>query len=1436
MSTDERHLLIMVERLPDEIAQVYSRTKHKKPSQHRNSFKHRKLKDKGGDHGKSDGEVLSPAARENRKPTTVSPSRLPMSLPMYSRSISLPLTHEEKTEACNQSLKVKVKVEPRVKVKIKSKKRGGSHESNKVLRKIKIRRISNDVLPPSTPETDANPDVKALFTKDDEEGSSKEPSEKYEIVSSSGKVTNIHEESGAASEESGAASVFEQTTVTKGNVEAWLRGHVGESSERVKENTNSFSEESVFKETNTSDESSVNQDTESYNSDHEEELVESDGTQRTEIDAADCTSSDTEIDEAEQCQPEVASFVDVNTAASMSDEESSHSDMLRECSTALDDIVSEVCAKKNLPVEEDGDSSDNNCAEDMATEAGLRDSPSPSVDMKDTSAQPSETIEEAIIAEVLDDSDKLCVGEQNQAVLPIDVIDITDDTVVLTSLVGESQPCARTDVPPNSSASDSNSGKTSRAVTVLRDSPSPSVEMKDTSAQPSETIEEAIIAEVLDDSDKLCVGEQNQAMLPIDVIDITDDTVVLTSLVGESQPCARTDVPPNSSASDSNSGKTSRAVTVVDLTSDDVDCYVVSPENCNDETANPEMTTAPEVTVSPKATTPEMTGAAEVTASTGMTGVCMAAAKELDQFANETILESWDVEAESILECAGEYLGHLEKCLTSLDLMQEAMKSMLVTSLQKKGHVLKQIFVLLKKLLRHPEQLNRVQSIESGFCVLLGIETPLKMLPGSQIPGLEEKEPNNATKALIQRLSVAVNDDHARVPVETTSIAQEVPSVEHRLPQRANSANECGMNAVNARYFRGNFVPPPYQRPRMTWRNLVAVANRERQCAAFRAATATMPMALQASQRRLPLRMPSLIQSNRVAAPVISRVNLESRVSLHCDRSSSSQSTCGVPQQQLVSRGTTQQFNSKSTTVSNLQPVVQRQIHHGQPMPRQGSDPNVSTLLKELKQIASPSSSSNTTVSREKAVTVEAKQVQPSRQATVASTSVAASTLLSVTSASLGRQISVLPVATAGCSGKVIALPANVTLLPATTSVSAATSSATTTNTTSVVGGAKAVSEVSPSRSSPHSILQKLQQNLGLTVRPVQQKEKLDKDSTAAYGSPSQKNIPTDVATSSSETAVSRNSVITIPSGLSITSAPTRVSTADKTANKTSEQVAVIELGKVGQRQLPFQTAKPTIASAVSTASGMRVNTAMLQPTSLAATQATLQRTINTSGSAPRTVPPQHQRPVGNSKHVVDWRPTQSLPAHPSPKVSGAATIVSGSRCAAPPALKSTTITTTSHRLLLPRLPAGVVRPASTVPRHSAPQQPPIQAAASVAPVSVQTTTLQNARWPQHQQNVQLGVVVPGLRVVQAPSFQGRAVAIPPPPPLQWCSSTVTVGRPVGVNVWRPHVAVPPFPWGGFAPQDPRLVAGAHPSGRVLPGQAAPAQQQILPQPPPYNR
>ncbi|KAL1428408.1 hypothetical protein MTO96_002787 [Rhipicephalus appendiculatus] len=1309
MSTDERHLLIMVERLPDEIAQVYSRTKHKKSSQHRNSFKHRKLKDKGGDCGESDGEVLSPAARETRKPTTVSPSHLPMSLPMYSRSISLPLTHEEKTEAGNQSLKVKVKVEPRVKVKIKSNKRGGSHESNKVLRKIKIRRISNDALPPNTPETDASPDIKALFTKDNEEDSSKGPSEKYEIVSSSGKVTNFHEESGAASEESGAASASEQTAITKGNVEAWLRDHVGESSEGVKENTNSVSEESVFKETNTSDESSVNQDTESYNTDHED-LAESDGSQRTEIDATNCTSSDTEIDEAEQCQPEVASFVDVNTAPSMSDEESSQSDMLRECSTALENIVSEVCGEKQLPIEEDGDSSDNNCAEDVAAETGLRDSPSPCAETKDSSAQPSEAVEEVTVAEALDDDDS--------------------------------------------------------------------------SAQPSEAVEEVTLAEVLDDDDddELCGDEQKQTVLPIDVIDITDDAVVLTSEVGRPQPYARIDMPPDSCADESNSGKTSCTVDVVDLTSDDVDCYVVSPENCGDETATPEITAAPEVmvahevtatevTVAPEvtateATAPEVAGASEVTAASGMTGVCMAAAKELDLFVNKTILESWDVEAESILECAGEYLGHLEKCLTSLDLMEEAFKSMLVTSLQKKGHVFKQIFVLLKKLLCHSEQQNRVQSIESGFCVLLGIETPSQMVPSYQISGTEAKEPNSATKALIQRLSAAVNDDHARVPVEKTSIAQEVPSVEHRLQQRANSANGCA-----------------------------------------------------------------------------SRVNMGSRVSLHSDRSSSSQSTCGVSQQQLVSRGTTQQLNSKSTTASNLQPITQRQIHHGQPVLRQGSDPNVSTVLKELKQIASgsPSSSSTSTDAREKVVTVDAKQVQPSRQATVASKSVAGSPLLSVTSASLSRQISVLPVATVGCSSKVTALPVNVTVLPATTSVSATTSSAATTNTTSVVGGAKPVSQASPSRASPQSILQKLQRNLGLTVRPVQQKEKLAKDGTATDGSPSQKNIPAVVTTSSSETAsVSRNSVITIPPGLSITSAPARVSTADKTATKTSEQVAVIQLGKGGQRQLPVPTSKPTTAPAVGTAPGMRVNPAVQQqPTSGAAAQAALQRTVNTSGSAPRTVPSQQQRPVGYSRHVVDARPTQTFSTHPSPIVSGAVTIVAGSRPAAvPPASKSSTVMTTSHRLLLPRLSVGAVQPASTVPRQTVPQQQPVQATTSAAPVLVQTTTLQGVRWPQHQQSLQLGLAVPGFRVVQAPSFQGRAVAVPPPPPLQWCGPAVAVGRPIATNVWRPPVAVRPFPWGGFAPQDPRLVAGAHPSGqRVLPGQAMPTQQPILPRPPPpYHR
>ncbi|KAH7955442.1 hypothetical protein HPB52_000886 [Rhipicephalus sanguineus] len=469
----------------------------------------------------------------------------------------------------------------------------------------------------------------------------------------------------------------------------------------------------------------------------------------------------------------------------------------------------------------------------------------------------------------------------------------------------------------------------------------------------------------------------------------------------------------------------------------------------------------------------------------------------------------------------------------------------------------------------------------------------------------------------------------------------------------------------------------------------------------------------------------------------------------------------------------------------NLQPIIQRQIYHGQPALRQGSDSKVSTLLKELKQIASgsPSSSSTSSDAREKVVTLDAKQAQPSRQATVESTSVAASPLLSVTSASLSRQISVLPVATAGCSSKVTVLPVNVTVLPAT---SAATSSTITTNTTdaSVAGGAKALPQASSSRASPHSILQKLQRNLGLTVRPVQQKEKLAKDSTATDGSPLQKNVPADVTTSSSETAsVSRNNVIAIPSGLSITSAPARVSSADKAATKTAEQVAVIQLGKGNQRQLPLPTAKPTTAPTASTAPGMRVNMAALQQsTSAAAAQAALQRTVNASGSASRTVPPQQQRPVVYSRHVVDARPTQTSSAHPSPIVSRPVTIVASSGTAAPPASKTSTVTTTSQRLLLPRLPAGVVQPASTVPRQTVPKQPPVQAATSVAPVLVQATTLQDVRWSQHQQNQQLCLTVPGFRVVQSPSFQSRAVVVPPPPPLQWCGPTVAVGRPVSTN------------------------------------------------------
>lgn len=369
-----------------------------------------------------------------------------------------------------------------------------------------------------------------------------------------------------------------------------------------------------------------------------------------------------------------------------------------------------------------------------------------------------------------------------------------------------------------------------------------------------------------------------------------------------------------------------------------------------------------------------------------------------------------------------------------------------------------------------------------------------------------------------------------------------------------------------------------------------------------------------------------------------------------------------------------------------------------------------------MKQIANGSfkAPSTNADAREKVVNVEAKQAQPLRQATVTSTSVATSPLLSVssvTSASLGRQISLLPVATVGCSSKVTALPVNVTVLPAATSVSAPVSSATTTSTTStsVVGGTKSDPQASTARASPHSILQKLQRNTGLTVVPVQQREKLAKEDAAADGSSSLKNILVEVTAASSETAsVSRDSVIAVPSGLSITSTPARASTADKTATRTSEQVAVIQLGKGSQRHLPLPAAKPA-ALAVSTTSGGRVNlTVSQQPTNAPVVRAVLQRTVNMSSTAARTVPPQQQRTAGYSRHAIDARSTQTSSTHTSPVVSRSVTTDATSRTVAAP-LKSTTVMTTSHRLLLPRLPAGALQPVSTVSGQTVPGQPPVQ-------------------------------------------------------------------------------------------------------------------------------
>lgn len=1341
MATDERHLLIMVERLPEEITRVYSRTKRKKSLQHRNSFKHRKLKkDRPRDEGCSSA---SPAAREGVKYVSASPSHLPMSLPMYSRSslsgAGSSATSQAAPEKEQQTSSLKVKV------KLKKKKREKYAEgADHVLHKIKIRKIAKEASLKDARKNAAKSDEKGLSLGDDvQEGNSKGASENYEIVSSPERLGDM-----SLPEE--GPNVAEHDSQGKAGVDDWAADHTGESNEETKGDDGSVSQESAFDKTYSSTSSSPDQDTESYHSEADTDVLESDSSQSTEIDAGNCTSSDTEIDEPQRYRIKITKSGEVEAVPVVTAETSSGNEVVQDCNTTLEQIVSEVCSGEESPAGNDG-----NCAGDSSegtTAKGQDDLPSPPLGSAETTpAQPEDS---ARLCEVLD-----CEDLHEETSLPY----------------------------------------------------------------------------------KAYTDKSNDGTPPMDVIDITEDAVVLDFVTSErTRPCTPSAMPPadSSTGETTHDARTKCATDIVDLTSDDADCYVVSPAGQDD-----------------------------VVVVSSMTGVCMEAAQELDLFANMTILESWNVEAESILACAEEYLGHLEKCLTSLDLMEEASRAMLVTALRDKGLVFKQIFGQLKTLLRRTDWLDRVFSIESGFCALLGLDKPLQARRNCRRLTAEAKEPNDATKALIRCLSQATEDDVSTVLADGLAVAQDVPSVQHRLTRETSSSNDrapVDTHSVATKPHPACNISP--SRARMSWRHLMAVANR-RERPFFGYQNAAAPGALPLRERRASLGT-SEVQAGRPAAVAATR------------HSSASPQQERPPLQPLVCQVPFQQIKPRSAVVLATRPLLPRLVPSSQTVQSQSNDPNVSKLLKELKQMTdgnfTPANVAPPADSRGKIVTLEAKQAQPPKTATVTSasipTGVTASPLLpasSASSVSLSRHISLVPVATTSSNAKVTTLPASVTVLPVSVLPTSSASVPSSTVTTTLAGGSAsgkppASSSSSAPRSSPQSILQKLQQNTGLTVMPVQQREKSTKEDVAATIAVQRKSAPAaDVSGPSSEASAPKESVIAVPPGLSITNAVTRTPAADKSVVKTSEQVAVIQLAKVGQRQSLVATTKPG-PSVVSSVSVVRSNnptvgrssnptTSHQLPSSALRAQAASQ---GTGGMSSRVPPAQQPRPVGYGGHPADGRPVP-VSAYPSAIISRSVVSMNLSPRTSAPRLRPVTLMTSatanmlprtvtaqlrpvtvaasSHRPLLPRPPQAMLVPVSSASVQSAVQAPP-----NVAPVLVQAQP--SVRWapqpqqPQQPQPQQGGggpppLCVPGFLMVRHPPH-GR--------PTQWGGGA---GLPNGSLAPAGSVlhssAAPPFPWGGFAPQDGRLVAGMGPLGgpqQPLAGQVVPAQQPYLPRAPPYYR
>lgn len=146
-----------------------------------------------------------------------------------------------------------------------------------------------------------------------------------------------------------------------------------------------------------------------------------------------------------------------------------------------------------------------------------------------------------------------------------------------------------------------------------------------------------------------------------------------------------------------------------------------------------------------------------------LSGACMAAAKELDLFANLTIL-GWG-EASSL---ADEYLAHLERCLTLLDLMPPAPRGALVAALGTRVGVLRRIFARLRALLRHSPHLARALSVEAGFCGLLGAELP----PHCPRPAATSGGP--AAGSLWKQLSSSGAPGNGTVPPPLRSVCERV--------------------------------------------------------------------------------------------------------------------------------------------------------------------------------------------------------------------------------------------------------------------------------------------------------------------------------------------------------------------------------------------------------------------------------------------------------------------------------------------------------------------------------------------------------------------------------------------------------------------------------------------------------------------------------------